>query len=87
MSKYIDLRNNYNKSDLIEAAECIKNGKLVLFPTETVYGIGANGLNSDAVKNIFIAKNRAQDNPLILHISNIEMVNTIAKDITELEKN
>lgn len=86
MSKYLDLRNNYNKSDLKEAAEYIKNGKLVLFPTETVYGIGANGLNSDAIKNIFIAKNRAQDNPLILHVSNINMVDTIAKDITDLEK-
>mgnify|MGYP003312819309 CR=1 FL=1 len=86
MTKYLDLRNNYNKNDLIEAAECIKNGKLVLFPTETVYGIGANGLNENAVKNIFIAKNRAQDNPLILHVSSIDMVNQIAKNITPLEQ-
>ena len=86
MAKYLDLRNNYNKSDLKEAAECIKHGKLVLFPTETVYGIGANGLNSEAIKNIFIAKNRAQDNPLILHISNISMIDIIAKDINDLEK-
>lgn len=86
MTKYLDLRNNYNKDDLKEAAEYIKSGKLVLFPTETVYGIGANGLDSNAVKNIFIAKNRAQDNPLILHVSNINMVNTIAKDITSLEQ-
>ena len=86
MAKYLDLRNSYNKFDLNEAAECIKSGKLVLFPTETVYGIGANGLDSNAVKSIFVAKNRAQDNPLILHVSSIEMVNTIAKDITSLEK-
>lgn len=86
MSKYIDLKGNYNKFDLIDAAECIRNGKLVLFPTETVYGIGADGLNSDAVRSIFVAKNRAQDNPLILHVSSISMVSMIAKDITELEK-
>ncbi len=54
------------------AAECIKKGGLVAFPTETVYGLGANGLNPDAVKAIFAAKRRPQDNPLILHISAIE---------------
>lgn len=86
MTKYLDLRKQYNKKDLYEAAECIKNGRLVLFPTETVYGIGADGLNENAVKSIFVAKNRAQDNPLILHVSSIDMVNTIAKDITPIEK-
>lgn len=86
MTKYLDLRNNYNKNDLLEAAQYIKEGKLVLFPTETVYGIGANGLDDNAVKKIFIAKNRAQDNPLILHISNIKMIDKFAKDLTELEK-
>lgn len=86
MTKYLDLRNNYNKNDLLEAAKYIKEGKLVLFPTETVYGIGANGLDDNAIKKIFIAKNRAQDNPLILHISNIKMIDKFTKDVTELEK-
>jgi len=86
MAKYLDLRKNYNKDNLLEAAQCIKEGKLVLFPTETVYGIGANGLNDNAVSKIFIAKNRAQDNPLILHISNVNMLDRIAEDLTELEK-
>ena len=45
----------------------IKEGGTVLFPTETVYVIGANALNDEAVKKIFAAKGRAQDNPLILH--------------------
>lgn len=49
MAKYLDLRNDYNKNDLLEAAKCIKQGKLVLFPTETVYGIGANGLDDNAI--------------------------------------
>ena len=51
------------------AAGIIKNGGLVAIPTETVYGLGANGLNEDAVVKIFEAKGRPQDNPLILHIS------------------
>ncbi|MDD3400027.1 MAG: L-threonylcarbamoyladenylate synthase [Eubacteriales bacterium] len=50
-------------------AELIKKGELVAFPTETVYGLGANGLNADAVEKIFIAKGRPNDNPLILHVA------------------
>lgn len=83
--KYIDLSNDYSKDKLIPASNCIKKGGLVLFPTETVYGIGADGLNSEAVKKIFIAKGRKTDNPLILHVSSIEMINKVAKDISELE--
>ena len=85
MKNYLDCTKDYNKEKLTEASECIREGKLVLFPTETVYGIGANGLNSEAVKNIFIAKGRKQDNPLILHVSNIKMIENICKDITDLE--
>ena len=51
------------------AADIIKNGGLVAIPTETVYGLGANGLDPDAVAKIFIAKGRPQDNPLILHVA------------------
>ncbi len=51
------------------AAELIKNGELVAIPTETVYGLGADGLNPDAVAKIFTAKGRPQDNPLILHVA------------------
>ena len=51
------------------AAEIIKNGELVAIPTETVYGLGANGLDPEAVAKIFQAKGRPQDNPLILHIA------------------
>lgn len=68
-----------------EAAKIINKGGLVLFPTETVYGIGADGLNEEAVKKIFKAKGRAQDNPLILHIDNMDMLDKIAEDITYLE--
>ena len=85
MNTYIDFKNTQDLTNIQTAAESIKQGKLVLFPTETVYGIGANGLNKEAVKNIFIAKGRKQDNPLILHVSSIDMINKIAKNISELE--
>lgn len=83
----LDLKNstdNYNK--IKEAAKIINQGGLVLFPTETVYGLGADGLNKSAVKKIFIAKGRKQDNPLILHISDLDMLDSITYGITELEK-
>lgn len=60
----------------------LKEGKLVCFPTETVYGLGANSLDEGAVKRIFEAKGRPQDNPLIVHISNMQMLSQVsaAKD-------
>ena len=59
------------KQKLQQAAEILKRGGLVGIPTETVYGLGANGLNEEAVANIFKAKGRPQDNPLILHIPDV----------------
>ena len=85
-SKYIDLKNDNDYTKIKPAAESIKQGKLVLFPTETVYGIGANALDEKAVKDIFIAKGRAQDNPLIVHISNIEMLDNLVQNVGEVEQ-
>lgn len=85
MEKYIDLKNTTDYSKLKVAGKIIQQGGLVLFPTETVYGLGANGLDEDAVKKIYIAKGRKQDNPLILHVSNFDMVSKIAKDISDIE--
>lgn len=66
--------------DLIAAAgEMIKTGGLVVFPTETVYGLGADGLSADAVKKIFKAKGRPSDNPLILHVADFEMAEKIGE--------
>ena len=53
----------------VKGADLIKSGELVAFPTETVYGLGANGLDGEAVNKIFEAKGRPNDNPLILHIA------------------
>jgi L-threonylcarbamoyladenylate synthase len=66
-----------NKKSIEEASMIIKNGGLVAFPTETVYGLGADALNSNAVKKIYLAKGRPSDNPLIVHISNIKFLEQI----------
>ena len=65
------------------AAQIIQNGGLVAIPTETVYGLAANGLNEDAVEKIFIAKGRPQDNPLILHIANAADMENLCHSIPE----
>lgn len=86
ISKYSDQKEKVKQEEIEEAAREIRKGKLVLFPTETVYGIGANALDEEAVKKIFIAKGRAQDNPLIVHVSNIKMVGEIVDNIGILER-
>lgn len=85
-SKYIDLKETKNYEKIKQASEAIKQGKLVLFPTETVYGIGANALDENAVKKIYEAKGRASDNPLIAHISNLKMLKKLVKEVGDIEK-
>lgn len=81
----LNIKSNEDYEKLNIAKDVIQKGELVLFPTETVYGIGADALNDEAVKKIYIAKGRASDNPLILHISDISMLNMIADNISPLE--
>lgn len=85
-TEYIDLKKGIDEGKMKNAACAIKNGELVLFPTETVYGLGANGLNEEAVKKIYIAKGRATDNPLILHISNIDMLKKLVENVNKTEE-
>ena len=85
MKKYLDLKENKDYTKLEEAAEIIKNGGTVVFPTETVYGIGVNALNENAVKRLYQVKERPIDKPISLLISNIEMIEQVAKDITDME--
>jgi L-threonylcarbamoyladenylate synthase len=68
-----------NKKGIKEAAEIINFGGIVAFPTETVYGLGANAFNEKAIEKIFIAKNRPQDNPLIVHISKITQLKELSE--------
>lgn len=72
---------------LRKAADIIKKNRLVAFPTETVYGLGADALNSDAVKKIFFAKERPIDNPLIVHIADKDDIYVLAKNIPKEAKN
>lgn len=69
-----------------EAAECIRRGGTVVFPTETVYGLGANALNDDAVRSIYVAKGRPSDNPLIVHIADKSDVYKLSSDVNENAK-
>lgn len=76
--------NNIDSQAISEAGYLLKEGKLVAFPTETVYGIGANALNQEAILNIYKAKGRPSDNPLIVHIANQEDVYKYVKDVSDI---
>ncbi len=69
------------KKDVVQAAKVIASGGLLGIPTETVYGLGADGLNTEAVHAIFAAKGRPQDNPLILHIPSADWLERYCEDI------
>lgn len=68
------------------AGKILKSGGLVAFPTETVYGLGADGLNADASKKIYAAKGRPSDNPLIIHITNMDALEKIVKEVPEVAR-
>ena len=85
MENFIDLKNSNDYSKLKIAGDIIKAGGLVLFPTETVYGLGANGLDENAVKKIYVAKNRNFNNPINLLVNSIKMIETVAQNISPLE--
>ena len=86
MTKIINFKDGIDEWELKEIKKSFEDGKLVIFPTETVYGIGANALDKTAVDSIFVAKGRAQDNPLIVHISNFDMLKDLVEEPSELEQ-
>lgn len=73
---------NIDKEEIRKQAEILKAGNTVIFPTETVYGLGANALDEVAVSKIYEAKGRPSDNPLIVHIYDKNQVNELAKDVS-----
>lgn len=83
---YYNWKEQTNTEELKIVCNLIKNGELVVFPTETVYGIGANALDANAVGKIFIAKGRPSDNPLIIHLADKRNIEDIAQNITEVEQ-
>ena len=70
-----------DQNGILAACEILKNGGVVAIPTETVYGLAASAYDENAIKSVFVAKGRPQDNPLIVHISDMEMLSEIALDI------
>ena len=74
--------SNINETALL-AGEILRNGGIVAIPTETVYGLAANALSGEAVKKIFEAKGRPQDNPLIVHVTDISEVTPLVKSIPD----
>jgi L-threonylcarbamoyladenylate synthase len=75
--------SNCTASAIKDAATALINGDLVAFPTETVYGLGADAANENAVNKIYLAKGRPADHPVIVHISNINLLDKWAKEIPE----
>ena len=86
MSKVYDWKVNIDNNELEEICSFLEKGELVVFPTETVYGIGADAFNGQACKKIFEAKGRPSDNPLIAHVSDLEMLKTCVGEINDIEK-
>ncbi|MGN0174428.1 MAG: L-threonylcarbamoyladenylate synthase [Acutalibacteraceae bacterium] len=75
-----------SEKDIDTAAQILRDGGLVCIPTETVYGLGANALNETAVLNVFKAKGRAADNPLIVHITEFDEIYPLVKEVPEKAK-
>lgn len=73
-----------SEDDIIAAAELLKKSEVVAIPTETVYGLAANAYDEAAVRKIFAAKGRPCDNPLIVHISDLDMIKDIASTVPKL---
>ena len=74
---------NTDDAALAEAGQILRDGGLVAFPTETVYGLGADAYNADAVRSIYTAKGRPSDNPLIVHIADIAGLSGLTREISE----
>ena len=72
---------HFDSNELKQAAELIRENKTVIFPTETVYGLGADAMNPAAIKKIFAAKGRPDDNPLIVHIAAVDEVKPLVANI------
>lgn len=83
-TRVIEIDHKFMDEEILqEAGNIIKNGGLVAFPTETVYGLGGDALNRESSKKIYAAKGRPSDNPLIIHICNIEDLKPIVEEIPE----
>ena len=76
-------KQNIDEQIMEKAGDILKNGGLVAFPTETVYGLGANALDEEAARKTYEAKGRPCDNPLIVHIADVEALDAIVDNVSE----
>lgn len=83
ITKIVKIDDTNEESVIKEAGEILKNGGLVAFPTETVYGLGGDALKEDAARRIYSAKGRPSDNPLIVHIADIGALDELACEIPD----
>jgi len=79
-------KNQIDEQIMEKAGDILKNGGLVAFPTETVYGLGANALDEEAAKKTYAAKGRPSDNPLIVHIADVDALNDIVTEVSDKAK-
>lgn len=86
MIKIYNWKENINDAELNNVINILKNNGLVILPTETVYGVAASAFSDEACKKIFIAKGRPQDNPLIVHVANKEMIYNITEKPNKIEE-
>jgi len=81
VDKYVDIDSSYPQ--IQQAADLLNKNEVVAFPTETVYGLGGNAKNDEAIAKIFAAKGRPSDNPLIIHIAKKEQLAELVKEVPE----
>ncbi|TRZ36687.1 threonylcarbamoyl-AMP synthase [Niallia circulans] len=81
VDKYVDIGSGYPQIE--QAADLLNKNEVIAFPTETVYGLGGNAKNDEAIAKIFAAKGRPSDNPLIIHIAKKEQLAELVKEVPE----
>lgn len=86
MKKYFDWQQKINENELRETAKDLKNGKIAIFPTETVYGIGTSAFCAESVEKIYKIKKRPHEKPINVIVSNFDMIKLLAKDISPMEE-
>ena len=84
--EYINLKDGYTKEDIIKTSNIIKEGKIVILPTDTVYGIAVDALNEESVKRIYNLKHRDISKPCCILVSDIDMIKRFTENITPLEE-
>lgn len=86
MIKVFDWKKKIVEEELDDVVRKLEDGEIIVFPTETVYGIGGNALDGEVAKKIYAAKGRPSDNPLIVHVSDLVMLEKCVSNISEIER-